>query len=368
MSDYMKKYTINMKSHADMVEGHGVLSAYKEQVRLVKEGLSKQFTVTENHKGGGDITHYHTVNFGYFLTLPLAKMRGKTVGYVHFLPETIEDSLKLSPIAKKVFYQYLITFYKSMDRLVTVNPIFIDKLAAYGIPKEKISYIPNYVSEKEFYPLSQQRKKELRQEWGLCPDKFTVICTGQLQTRKGVLDFAQIANRLPEMQFLWAGGFSFGKMTDGYEEISRLLKSPPPNLVFPGMVPREKMNEIYNIGDVMFLPSYGELFPMTILEAMSCNTPILLRDIDVYPKILMDFYLKASDNQGFENCLRRMKDDPDYYKAAKEAAHRGHMFYNASHVLSMWEEFYTCLIQETRHSEKSLPAHCKAVREKGISA
>ena len=41
MSDYMKKYTINMKSHADMVEGHGVLSAYKEQVRLVKEGNGK---------------------------------------------------------------------------------------------------------------------------------------------------------------------------------------------------------------------------------------------------------------------------------------------------------------------------------------
>jgi 1,2-diacylglycerol-3-alpha-glucose alpha-1,2-galactosyltransferase len=35
-----------------------------------------------------------------------------------------------------------------------------------------------------------------------------------------------------------------------------------------------------------FLPSYSELFPMTILEAASCGTAIMLRDIDLYKVIL----------------------------------------------------------------------------------
>lgn len=340
----MKKYTINMRSAADTVEGHGVLSAYHEMVGLVKD--LEQFDVRENGRGKTDITHYHTVNPSYFLGIPMAKLRGKTVGYVHFLPETVDDSLKMPKLFRKVFYWYLILFYKSMDRLVTVNPCFIEKLAAYDIPRDKITYIPNYVSGREFYPMENDRRAQLREKYGLRPDKFTVVCAGQLQTRKGVMDFVDLARRMPDLQFLWAGGFSFGTMTEGYAEISQMLQNPPENAKFPGIVHREAMNEIYNLGDVMFLPSYGELFPMTILEAMCCNTPILLRDLDIYPKILFDFYLKADGQEGFQQELRRLQGDAAYYAAAKEKASRGHAFYNQEHVQAMWNDFYSGLVAE----------------------
>lgn len=340
----MKTYTVNMKSAADTVEGHGVLSAYNEMVALVK-GLDG-FRVLENSRKGADITHYHTVNPSFFLGIPFAKIRGKTVGYVHFLPETVDDSLNLPKLFRKVFYWYLILFYKSMDRLVTVNPCFIDKLAAYDIPRDKIAYIPNYVSNDEFFPLDPADKGALREKYGLQPGRFTVICAGQLQTRKGVMDFVDLARRMPEAQFLWAGGFSFGAMTEGYAEISEMLQNPPENAKFPGMVPRERMNEFYNLGDVMCLPSYGELFPMTVLEAMSCHVPVLLRDLDIYPGILSGFYEKASDQEGFLEKLRRLAGDPAYCAAAGKAAAQGSAYYNAAHVRSMWDAFYRSLAAE----------------------
>lgn len=333
-----------MRSAADTVEGHGVLSAYNEMVGLVK-GLDG-FQVMENGHGRSDITHYHTVNLSYFLGLPMAKIRGKTVGYVHFLPETVDESLRLPKLARKIFYWYLILFYKSMDHLVTVNPCFIDKLAAYDIPRDKITYIPNYVSGEEFHPLPKEKKAALRESYGLDPERFTVVCAGQLQTRKGVLDFVDLARRLPQMQFLWAGGFSFGAMTDGYAEISELLKSPPENVKFPGIVPREQMNGIYNLGDVMLLPSYGELFPMTVLEAMACHTPVLLRDLDIYPQILFDFYRKADSQEGFERELLRLSEDAEYCRAAKRDAARGSAFYNREHVRELWNTFYSGLMAE----------------------
>lgn len=338
-----QKYVINVRSKADAVEGHGVLSAGQEQIRLVSEELSDRFDIRQDKKLAGDITHYHTVNLGYFLGLPLAKMCGKTVGYVHFLPETIDESLKLPKIAKAVFYRYLIMFYKSMDALVVVNPVFVNKLAAYGIPRDKITYIPNYVDEREFYEVSAAEKRAIKSRYGIAPEAFTVVCAGQLQTRKGVIDFADMARRMPDIQFLWAGGFSFGKMTEGYEAISGLLESHPDNLHFTGIVPRTEMSAIYNMGDVMFLPSYNELFPMTILEAMSCNVPLLLRDIEVYPDILFDFYRKGKTQGEFESVLRRMKDDSAYYECARDAARRGHNFYSRQHVLAMWDSFYTTL-------------------------
>lgn len=352
-------YTINMLSQADRVKGHGVLSAYQEQVGLVKDGLSDHFTVTENCRKPADITHIHTVNPTYLLAMPLLKARGSTVGYVHFLPSTVEGSLHIPKLFRQVFYHYLIAFYRSMDYLVTVNPYFIDAMESYGIPREKVTYIPNYVSDREFYPVSPEEKRALRLQYGLDPDRFTVVCAGQLQTRKGVLDFAQLAQRLPQMQFLWAGGFSFGQMSDGYREIKELLDCHPANLLFPGMIDRERMNEVYNLGDVMFLPSYEELFPMTILEAMSSGVPILLRDIPVYEKILFDFYLREKDLDGFQLTLLRLWQDPDFYRQAKERSQQGHQFYSAAHVLAMWDQFYTQVVQQREEEQAARHSHLK---------
>lgn len=341
-------YKINMLSQAAKVKGQGVLSAYEEQVNLVREGLKEQFIVTENKWPRADITHYHTVNLRYFLSIPFAKMNGVTVGYVHFLPETVDSSLQLPGICKKVFYKYLIQFYKSMDYLVTVNPYFIERLGAYGVDEDKVTYIPNYVCDTQFFPIPDSKKQDLRAKYGLDQDKFTVLCAGQLQTRKGIFDFIEIAKQMPHMQFVWAGGFSFGKMTDGYKEIKEVVDNPPDNLKFLGIIDRELMNEIYNLGDVMFLPSFEELFPMTILEAMNCKTPILLRDIDIYKNILFDFYLKGNNIEEFKDILIRLESDQVYYEEASKKAWEGHLFYHRDHVLTMWETFYNQVAKESK--------------------
>lgn len=136
--------TINMLSKADSVPGQGVLSAYHEQVNLVKTELSDIATVYENKVKFCDISHFHTINLQYWLARPFLKCRGKTVGYVHFLPETVKTGLNLPKFAWGPFFWYLMRFYKGMDYLVTVNPYFIGRLAHYGVPKEKVTYIPNF--------------------------------------------------------------------------------------------------------------------------------------------------------------------------------------------------------------------------------
>ena len=84
--------TINMLSSADKVQGQGVMSAYLEQVKLVKTGLKDEYNVKVNKFETCDIMHYHTIDFPFFLSIPFAKRKGTTVAYVHFVPETIDDS------------------------------------------------------------------------------------------------------------------------------------------------------------------------------------------------------------------------------------------------------------------------------------
>ena len=328
-------------SSATKVKGQGVGSAYIEQVKLVKDGLSHKFSVTENARVKPDITHYHTLNPDYYLGRKSRTQFGRSVGYVHMLPETVETSLNLPRFMKQIFYKYMIKFYKSMDFLVTVNPYFIGRLAHYGVPEEKVTYIPNYVSSEVFHRLSNEERSALRDKYGIPRDKFVVVCAGQLQVRKGVFDFVEIAKRMPDVQFAWAGGFSFGSITDGYNEIKKMAEAPPSNLKLLGIIDREYMNEIYNLADVMFLPSFEELFPMTILEAMCTNTPILLRDLDIYPDILFDFYSKADSVEGFIAELDRLRTDKEYYIQQVNASRRGNEFYSKEHVTKMWDDFYT---------------------------
>ncbi len=332
--------TINMLSSANKVKGQGVMSAYEEQVSLVIDNLNDTYKVSINRVKFADIMHYHTINLEYYLALPFTKIKSCAVGYVHFLPETLEDSIKLPKFIKKVFYKYVIGFYKSMDFLITVNPYFIDKLEEYGISRDKITYIPNYVSEKRFFKLDKETKHKIRKKYNIEKDEFVVLGVGQLQKRKGIFDFIEVAKKLPNITFLWAGGFSFKKISSGYEEIKKVVENPPKNVKFLGIVEREEMNNLYNIANIMFLPSFEELFPMSILESANCKIPILLRDIELYKGILDGFYVSGNNVNDFVEKINRLKNDELYYNKASQRADKCSKYYSEENVSKMWRSYY----------------------------
>jgi len=330
---------INMLSYADKVKGQGVGSAYIEQVKLVKNSLP-DYEVIVNKFKLCDIMHFHSIDPQFYILREIAKIKSVNVGYVHFLPETIEGSIELPYLIKKIFYWYIISFYKRMDYLVTVNPYFIKLLENHGIPRDKVTYIPNFVSISNFYSMDRKDKAALRQKYGIKQNEFVVLGVGQVQTRKGVLDFVECAKALKNIKFIWAGGFSFGKITSGYKELKKIVDNPPDNVEFPGILDREKMNEIYNISDLLFLPSFNELFPMTILEAFNCKLPILLRDLDIYPDVFFDYYLKGNLVSEFVQIIDKLSSDVDYRSHWEEQSFKGHKFYCEENVLSMWKDFY----------------------------
>ena len=85
--------------------------------------------------------------------------------------------------------------------------------------------------------------------------------------------------------------------------IKKIMDNPPENLIFPGIVEPERMKELYALADLFLLPSYNELFPMTILEAASCEAPIMLRDLDLYKVILEGNYRPTTDVEEMNKLL-----------------------------------------------------------------
>lgn len=333
-----------MRSKADSVEGQGVGSAYLEQVNLIKTGAPEIFDVHINKRIKSDINHYHTIEPQSYLRMKTSK--GINVAYVHFLPETLDGSIKLPKPIFYLFKKYVMSFYKQADYLVVVNPIFIKELVRLGIPENKIKYIPNYVSKEQFYPQEFNQIEKTRTKYHMDPKEFIVLGVGQVQTRKGVIDFVEVAKKNPELTFVWCGGFSFGNITDGYKELKEVYDNPPTNVKFLGIIPRSEMNDMFNMADVLWMPSYNELFPMAILEASNTHTPILLRDLELYEDILFGNYIKESTNEGFGRELDKLKSDPAYYKKYSEASSKISEFYSKENVLKMWIDFYTEIIDK----------------------
>ncbi|MFS1663193.1 glycosyltransferase family 4 protein [Streptococcus sp. zg-JUN1979] len=334
------KLRVNMLSSSEKVPGQGVSGAYRELMRLLKRDASDQLLLTENQRVVADITHYHTIDFPFYLST-FAKARvGRRIGYVHFLPDTLKGSLKIPAFLSPLVAKYVTSFYNRMDHLVVVNPSFIDDLVAFGIRRDKISYIPNFVNKEKWFRPSQEEIGQLRHKYGWQDKDFVVLGAGQIQKRKGIDDFVALAKEHPDIEFVWAGGFSFGGMTDGYDKYKKLMKHPPNNLTFTGIVDADEMRQLYGACDVFLLPSFNELFPMTILEAAACGAPVMLRDLELYRIILEGMYFPAKDKAAMGAGLLELKQNTQQLEHLKEQSALISKTYSEERLLEIWLDFY----------------------------
>ena len=159
-----KKLKINRLSKADSVKAQGVGSVYLEERQLLKKYGETDFEVAINsHKKDFDLYHIHSINPSFYFQ---RKKKRTTIRFVHFRPDTLEGSIRLPKLFFKIFKKYVISFYKKAKEIVVVNPSFKNELIQYGLDEERISYIPNFVSKENFYPVPWEEKKSLGRQRG----------------------------------------------------------------------------------------------------------------------------------------------------------------------------------------------------------
>ncbi len=327
-----------MLSRATSAPAQGVGSVYLEMMSLMEKYGKGDFEIYLNrHSSKMDLYHVHSINPTFYFMM---KKKRTTICFVHFMPDTLEGSIRLPKLIFRLFRKYVVSFYKKAKEIVVVNPSFKKELVQYGLKEERISYIPNFVSSSQFYPMEQDRKKELRKEYGIPDDAFVILGVGQVQTRKGVLDFIRMSEENPDKYFIWAGGFSFKNITDGYSQLKTEMDKKRKNLKFLGIVDRDRMNEVYNLADVFVLPSYSELFPMALLEAGSSSVPYIVRDLQEYRPILPGDYNRAKTVEEFNVLLMKLKDNEAFYRKSVELSLELSKKYNEEAVYQMWKDYY----------------------------
>lgn len=334
----MKKITVNMLSISNVVKAQGVDTAYSELMNLLNKYGKKDIDVVTNKGLNYDVLHLHTPNPMSYIKQRLTKHT--TLTYVHFLPDDLKNNLRLPKFILKLYSLWTKRIYLKSDYLVVVNPTYIDELVKLGYPKERIYFIPNFVSDDIFHKNNDFEILKSRKKYNYKKDDFIVVSVGQLHEGKGVLDFIDIAIKNPDIKFIWVGGFTFGKFMKSYDEIKKVYDNPPKNLFFTGIIDRAEVNNICNMSDVFFLPSYYESFAIVVLEASKTHKPIVLRDIDTYRDIYFDCYLKGSNNKEFSNILNNLKNDKKLYKEYALKSNKISNLYSEESIYKKWIQLY----------------------------
>lgn len=128
--------------------------------------------------------------------------------------------------------------------------------------------------------ISEERKKQLKEKYGLADDDIILLFTGRFSPEKGVRElleaFKQITN--PKVKLLVVGGFFFGSgVTSSFEtEIRTLSESVKDQVRFTGYVDYANIPEYYGIADIVVVPSiWDDPAPLTVIESMTCGKPLI---------------------------------------------------------------------------------------------
>lgn len=289
-------YSENLKH----IEKSGLGKAIKHQQKALDlAGVSYTLDPNEDF----DLLHINTY-FPHSKALA-HKCRAKGIPVVYHAHSTMEDfqnSFTFSNQLAPAFKSWLVSCYKLGDVIITPTPYSKGILEGYGINKPILS-LSNGIDLNKFAPIDQARSI-LRTKYGLASDQFVVIGIGLYIERKGILDFIQLAKRLPHIQFIWFGYTNFNLVPP---KIKEAVTQPPQNLLFPGYVDNSEIIMALQGCDLFLSMTYEETEGIPAIEACASRTPFIVRDIPVFDGWLEDGInvYKAKDLHDFEHLIQK---------------------------------------------------------------
>ncbi len=290
-----------------VMKATGVHTAFLEHIELLKE--KDDIEVVVNDEGTGDVFHGHT--YGLYYLRKGRKYKGRRVFTAHVIPDSIKGSLPAWQLFMPFIKLGLRIVYSYADVCIAISPM-VEKAIRETGSKTKIVRIYNPVNI-DTWKRTSERRKIGREKLGLTEDEFVVLGVGQLTGRKGIDDFLDIADAIPDVKFVWAGGRPFGRLSEGIKRIDKRLSSAGNNFINAGQVELEDMPYMYAASDLMLFPSYQENCPLAPLEAAAAGMPVIFRDIEEYRSLYENSYLKAKNKEEFIELTKKMISDKQFY-------------------------------------------------------
>lgn len=219
---------------------------------------------------------------GAKLAKKFSKKYKKNVPFVYNLQDVFPDSLVTTGLTKqgsliwKIGRKIEDYTYKHADKIIVISESFKRNIMEKGVPENKIVVVSNWIDTEMVKPVVKQDNR-LYEEYGIDPDKFTVVYAGNFGVAQGadvVIQVAEFLQSEPNIQFVIFGG------GPEFESVCVQVKEKQlQNVMIHRLLPQERVPEVYSLGDVALITCKAGVgnsgMPSKTWSIMACNTPII---------------------------------------------------------------------------------------------
>lgn len=255
----------------------GLGKAVKHQIDALEHNNIKYSTDPKDLKNC-DIVHINWYLLkSFFLAKKARKMGKKVIYHAHSTKEDFENSFKFSNLIAPIFKWWISKCYRLGDLIITPTEYSKKLLENYNLNRP-IKAISNGINIS-FFERNEELGKKFRKDYGYEKNDKIIMGVGLYLKRKGILDFVELAKRLPEYKFIWFGYLDLKLVP---KEINDAVNTKLDNLYFAGYVEPEVLRGAYSGADLYLFPTLEETEGIPILEALTAKIPTLVRDIPVF--------------------------------------------------------------------------------------
>lgn len=166
---------------------------------------------------------------------------------------------------------------KDASKLIALTNTQASQYIQMGVDKSKIEVVPNGVCVSEFSSLP--RKGEFRQKYSINESQKIVLFLGRIHEIKGIdLLVSAFSECITNTNFndtkLVIAGPDDRFLSQLEKQIEEL--GIENNVLLTGPIYGTDKLEAYTDADIYVLPSIYETFPMTVIEACACSTPVII--------------------------------------------------------------------------------------------
>jgi colanic acid biosynthesis glycosyl transferase WcaI len=231
---------------------------------------------------------------------------------------------------------------KSFDRISTISPQMLDRLAAKGIARDRLSEVRNWIDTNAIAP--RPRQTRYRDELGLKDTDRVVLYSGTMSNKQGldlVIEAATILDRVyPDVHFVLAG--------DGPHKAKLMAQAGGlSNTHFLGLQPYESFGELMATADVHVLPQRAEAADLVLPSKLgaifaSARPVIAMARLDTGLAIEVDgagLVIEPGDSAALAAAIGQLGNDPVLARRlADEGRKRAVARWDRNTIIAKWAD------------------------------
>jgi len=146
-----------------------------------------------------------------------------------------------------------------------------------GVPGEKVEIIPNGIDISDYS--SPPAHGSFRNKFGLGLNDQLILYVGRIHKKKGVdlliKAYAEVSNQLNNTRLVIVGPSESSATLEMLKALGKRLGIED-KVLFTGLISESDKLAAYVDADVYVLPSFYDTFPMSVLDALACGTPVII--------------------------------------------------------------------------------------------